>query len=148
MVEPLFDQLAEFYNLLEKAGTMPSTALVGDASLIPKASGNISYKNMRPITVLGLLHRVYAAIRLRKTLFAWQEAQLGDYPCMGCRKEASTKDFMWPLCLQLERHLLEGEETFGASCDLTKAFDQLPLGRSGFLWKSWIDYTFRRQSVP
>ena len=84
---------------------------------------------------LTLLHRVYAAIRLRKTLFAWQEAQLGDYPCMGCRKEASTKDLMWPLCLQLERHLLEGEEMFGASYDLTKAFDQLPLGRSGFLWK-------------
>ena len=27
MVEPLFDQLAEFYNLIEKAGVMPSTAL-------------------------------------------------------------------------------------------------------------------------
>ena len=135
IAEPLFDQLAEFYNLIEKAGVMPSTALVGDVSLIPKASGSISYKDMIPITVLGLLHRVYAAIRLRKTLFAWQEEQLDDYPCMGCHKEASTKDLMWPLCLQLERHLLEGEEMFGASYDLTKAFDQLPLGRSGFLWK-------------
>jgi hypothetical protein len=55
IAEPLFDQLAEFYNLIEKAGVMPSTALVGDVSLIPKASGSISYKDMRPITVLGLM---------------------------------------------------------------------------------------------
>eukprot|EP00435_Cladocopium_sp_Y103_P055216 s1703_g18.t1 len=134
-VAPFFDQLADFYNIMEAAGTMPSTSLVGDVSLIPKASGGISYKDMRPITVLGLLHRVYAAVRLRKTLFEWQEVQIGDYPCMGCRKNASTKDLIWPLCLQLERHLLEEEEMYGASYDLTKAFDQLPLGRAGFLWE-------------
>ena len=50
---PLFDQLAEFYNLMEKAGVMPSTALVGDVSLIPKASGRISYKDMGLIRFLA-----------------------------------------------------------------------------------------------
>eukprot|EP00438_Fugacium_kawagutii_P022288 Skav233968 [mRNA] locus=scaffold1008:488878:491145:- [translate_table: standard] len=53
---------------------------------------------------------------------------------MGCRQAAGTKDLTWPLWIQLERHLLEGEELFGASYDLAKAFDQLPLGNTGFLW--------------
>lgn len=90
---------------------------------------------MRPITVLGLIHRIYAAVRLRKTLFTWQELQIRDEACMGCRMKASTKDLTWPLCLQLERHLLTGAELFGASYDLSKAFDQLPLGNGGFLWQ-------------
>ena len=41
----------------------------------------------------------------------------------------------WPLCLQLERRLLTGAELFGASYDLSKAFDQLPFGHGGFLWQ-------------
>ena len=143
-VSPVFDQLAEFYNVMEAAGVVPSTSLVGDISLIPKASGGISYKDMRPITVLGLLHRIYAAIRLRKTLFDWQEALLGDLPCMGCRKDGSTKDLTWPLCLQIERNLLEGNEMFGAAYDLAKAFDQLPLGRNGFLWDIMEQLQFPR----
>ena len=134
-VSPFFDQLADFYNVMEISGVMPSVSLVGDVSLIPKSSGSISYKEMLPITVLGLIHRIYAAVRLRKTLFTWQELQIRDEACMGCRMKASTKDLTWPLCLQLERHLLTGAELFGASYDLSKAFDQLPLGNGGFLWQ-------------
>ena len=114
-VAPLYDQLAEVFNTMESAGVMPATSLIGDISLIPKASGSISFQAMRPITVMGLLHRVYAAVRLRKTLFSWQEAQFGDSPCMGCRLKCSTKDLVWPLCLQLEKNLLEGHEMFGVS---------------------------------
>ena len=134
-VSPFFDQLAEFYNVMEILGVMPSVSLVGHVSLIPKSSGSISYKDMRPITVLGLIHTIYAAVRLRKTLFSWQELQIRDAACMGCRMKASAKDLTWPLCLQLERHLLAGAELFGASYDLSKAFDQLPLGHGGFLWQ-------------
>lgn len=54
---------------------------------------------------------------------------------MGCRERASAKDLIWPLALQLERGLLEGTEVIGAIYGLSKAFDTLPLGSDGILWK-------------
>lgn len=132
---PLHAQLAEIYNLMESAGVVPSACRVGDVTLVPKSDKSLSYKEMRPITVLSVFHRVYAAIRLRKSLFQWQESLIQHMPCMACRPNASTKDLVWPLAVQLERSLLEGQPLVGASYDLSKAFDTLPLGSGGVLWR-------------
>lgn len=61
-VSPFFDHLAEFYNVMEISGVMPSESLVGDVSWIPKSSGSISYKDMLPITSLGLILTIYVAV--------------------------------------------------------------------------------------
>ena len=83
---------------------------------------------MRPITVMPILHRLYSAIRLRQTIFKWQEAVIencGDRAqgVAGCRQGASTKDLVYAASMMLERAIWEGDTITGVSYDLSKAFD-------------------------
>ena len=108
---------------------------------------------MRPITVMPILQRLYSAIRLRQTIFRWQEAVIercGDRAqgVAGGRQGASTKDLVYAASMMLERAVWEEDTITGVSYDLSKAFDTLPvqmgeqgtygpqgLNEEGFLWR-------------
>eukprot|EP00929_Paragymnodinium_shiwhaense_P090074 TRINITY_DN502_c1_g2_i1.p1 TRINITY_DN502_c1_g2~~TRINITY_DN502_c1_g2_i1.p1 ORF type:complete len:1109 (-),score=239.20 TRINITY_DN502_c1_g2_i1:399-3725(-) len=147
MVPELYESLAEVFTAVEAAGTMPSIARLADVSLIPKTGEAAHFTKMRPISVTATLHRLYAAVRLRKTLMPWQEQVAGSKPLMACRKEASTKDLTWMLALQMEADAWRGAPTKGAAYDLSKAFDTLPLGREGVLWEAMQRAGFPLQIV-
>lgn len=135
VVRLLWGQLADIFNAMEDSATVPSMCLAGDVTLIPKSSGSVAYNEMRPITVLSVVWRLYAGVRLRTELFDWQESFLEGVPCRGCRLQSSTKDLVWPLAVMMERASWEGHSVHGAAYDLEKAFDQLPMGEFGVGWR-------------
>ena len=72
--EPFFQEIADLLIQIEKWGLVPTVCATGDITLIPKDGYEPRYDQMRPITVMPILHRLYSAIRLRQTMFKWQEA--------------------------------------------------------------------------
>ena len=107
--ERLHDSLAEIFNAMEKAGVSPTVSHEGDVTLIPKGIEAAGVDNLRPITVLSSLHRVWAATRLEADLFQWQEGIIGELPLKACRKGVGTDDLACPLALYLERSRQGGE---------------------------------------
>ena len=109
---------------METASIAPSVPLVGDNALVPKSGGTLTYQGTRPTPVPSWLHRIYSAIRPRKSSFAGQNTAT-RLLVKGCKERA-----MWPVTLQS----LEGTKVIGAASDLCGAFDTLALGRDGILW--------------
>ena len=107
---------------MERSGVALPTSCVGDVSMIPKGEETNGVEGLRPITVLSILHRLYAASRLQSDLLDWQERVVKDLPLRACRPKNGTDDLLIPLALTLED---ADDELFGASYDLSKAFDSL-----------------------
>ena len=118
----VMDQLCILFEVMEKAGLALPTSCVGDVTMIPKGEETNGVEGLRPITVLSVLHRLYAAARLDSSLMEWQNKVVGDLPLRACRPKNGTDDLLIPLALALEE---VEEEMFGASYDLSKAFDSL-----------------------
>ena len=66
------------------------------------------------------------AVRLRKSLFTWQERVVEGMALCGCRMAASTKDLAWALAIMIEKSIWTGEDLSGAAYDFSKCFDLVP----------------------
>lgn len=119
----LLDQLAEFYNVVERTATWPHSLERAVVSLIPKGQGSRPL-DLRPISVMSVIYRVWAVRRLQD-LKGWQElwATSGQH---AFRADHSTEDVFWVLALQVEAALLDGRHLYGLKFDFAKCFDRLP----------------------
>ena len=129
--EEILEQLCQFFSIMEEVGLVPSTSLCGDISMIPNSQDKHGVDNLRPITVLSLVHRLWSGARLQATIFEWQEESLKGVNSKGCRPKASTKDLTVPLAIMLEVARDMEEEVHGSAYDLSKAFDTMPFDAEG-----------------
>ena len=98
----------------------------GDISMIPKSAKGTGVQNLRPITILAVLHRLWAATRLFSDVFEWQESIVKGFGLRGCRPNSTTHDLVLPLAMRTQRSRRRGRSLKGTSYDLAKAFDTMP----------------------
>ena len=82
--------------------------------------------SLKPLTVLGPLHRLYAPARSRPSLFDWQEVTMG--------RKASARDVSFPCAVLAEHCKVEGVDMYGTAYDLEKAFESMSTEVGCALW--------------
>ena len=123
--DALLSKLCELFHLIEETGRWPEDLALGLITCLQKdLEKPLTPKNTRPITVMPLVYRLWAATRMRQ-LISWQEtwvsASTVSYrPGLGC------EDLWMAEAIKVEKALLAGEELVGISLDFEKAFDNLP----------------------
>eukprot|EP00973_Karenia_brevis_P040424 5586703-Karenia_brevis.AAC.1 len=119
----LLDHLAELLNLIEDTGVWPQALQQCAVSLIPKTGGS-GPLDLRPISIMSSLYRLWAARRLQD-LKSWQEAWAtkGQH---AYRSGHRVDDIFWKLAVQIEDATLHGTPFFGISFDYVKCFDLIP----------------------
>eukprot|EP00973_Karenia_brevis_P057067 7939634-Karenia_brevis.AAC.1 len=81
-------------------------------------------EELRPISVMSVIYRLWAAVRLRDVI-VWQELWVNKAQ-HGARPGHSTEDVSWTLALRVEHALLTGSPLYGVNLDYRKCFDSLP----------------------
>ena len=117
--------LADLLNLVERTGTWPSSLAQGYISLIPKGEG-MHPTNMRPLSVLSNIYRVWAGIRLENVM-EWQEQWVHPY-AYGFRSHKGTGDAYTLLMTMVELSSITGSEFHVIGLDYVKCFDRVPQG--------------------
>ena len=72
---PWFSGLAILLNLVETSGTWPQGLLDAQIAMIPKADGDSASLGQRPLSVLPVVYRLWASLRLGH-LREWVEGWL------------------------------------------------------------------------
>eukprot|EP00660_Eupelagonema_oceanica_P019203 gene19203-biopygen19823 len=121
--EPLLELLAEFYNVVEREGRWPEALKRSLITLIPKGEGTEPL-NLRPISVMSPVYRLWAATRLRE-MIRWQERWIARGQ-KGFRQGYACSDVYYEIALQIEEAILCGKPLGGISWDYRKCFDLIP----------------------
>ena len=91
--------------------------------MLPK-DGGLGAEDLRPITVMSTLYRLWSATRVCSVL-QWQEGWAS--PClMGFQNLLGCEDVFWQMGLDIEEALLTARRLCGLSIDFSKAFDRVP----------------------
>ena len=120
----VIDSLCQLLSAVEQTGAWPSSIISGFTTLIPKSSETPETPtDLRPITVLSVLYRVWARIRACQLNVLWQElfAHKGMW---GGRTSRGAEPLLLDVALDLE--VTSAAHVAGLSFDLSKAFDRVP----------------------
>ena len=121
--DQLLEWLADLLREVERQGRWPLRLAEGYTALIPK-EGPPGPLNTRPLTVLSMVYRLWAGIRLEEAI-RWQEAWA--HPCaFGFRPARSALDGATVTQVLLELCRLKGWAVAGMSIDYVKCFDLIP----------------------
>ena len=121
--DQLLEWLADLLREVERQGRWPLLLAEGYTALIPK-EGPPGPLNMRPLTVLSMVYRLWAGIRLEEAI-RWQEGWA--HPCaFGFRPARSALDGATVTQVLLELCRLKGWAVAGMSIDYVKCFDLIP----------------------
>ena len=94
------DRLAVLLNTIEETGVWPQALAQGAVSLIGKGEGAEPLK-MRPISVMPVVYRLWAATRVREVL-QWQESWISS-KLHGFRPAHGVQDVWWTMAAKLEQ---------------------------------------------
>eukprot|EP00435_Cladocopium_sp_Y103_P067902 s395_g30.t1 len=122
--DEVFGLPPSLFACVETQQCWPDAMLYGFCSLIPKEAGDVSPLGQRPLGVMSVLYRLYAAFRLQDVI-QWQESVLHDSQ-FGFRPGHSTDDVHYSISLSIEEALLNGSPLIGLHFDYRKAFDLVP----------------------
>ena len=122
---PLLQILAEALQRVENEGVWPAALTRASICLIPKGSSDAApAPQMRPITIMSIIYRMWASTRLRQ-LKVWQEAWCSPSQ-HGFRVGHGCEDVLWRFGLLIEDALVGGGEIFTVHYDFAKCFDSIP----------------------
>ena len=74
----ILERIVVLFNCVEKIGRWPEALTLGLVSMIPKGEG-LRATDMRPITVMSALYRLWSAVRVSSVL-KWQDGWAS--PCL------------------------------------------------------------------
>ena len=119
----LLGWVADLLLEVERLGKRPARLAQGYTALIPKV-GPPGPLNTRPLTVLPMVYRLWAGVRLADAI-AWQEswahpAAFGFRPTRSALDGAAVTQFLLEVCC------LRGWAIAGVSIDYVKCFDLIP----------------------
>ena len=115
--------LADLFNTVLATGQWPSHLSSAFVSLLAKVPQPKGPKDARPITVLPSLYRLFGKIMTEKIFANW-EGVLPD-TLFGSVPGKCSMDAAWELASAIEESLAGGEDVFGVSLDLSKAYNTL-----------------------
>eukprot|EP00660_Eupelagonema_oceanica_P019581 gene19581-biopygen10780 len=141
--------LADMFNAVEHTGKWPISLRRSLITLIPKGEGADPLQ-LRPISVMSPIYRLWAAARLRDML-GWQERWIARGQ-KGFRPGFSCDDVYYDISLRVEEALLSGTPMGAVSWDYRKCFDLVPqeilLRLCMAAWRqSWRQHWLWRQSL-
>ena len=120
--------LLHFLNSIEATGDWPDVCMKAFVVCLAKKTGDITWKDVRPITVASLIYRVWGRMRTHKML-TWMNQQIGLVLPDVSLSEATT--LMWTRTIETICDAHESNRPCaGAVFDLVKAFNtfgRLPL---------------------
>ncbi len=119
----IFDRLVLILQLIETTGSWPTSTISGFTTLIPKGDSlPTGPAELRPVTVLSTLYRLWARIRVKQVSKAWES--IWHPGIWGGRPGRGPEPLLYELCLDMET---SADQLFGGlSFDLSKAFDRVP----------------------
>jgi exonuclease III len=118
----VIEHLCQFLNTVERVGRWPKALYQAYTALIPKSEQPPDLAtDLRPITVLGTVYRVWGRLRVGQ-LSGWQESWAHD-ELWGGRRGRGAEPLLLATALDIEEH---GNNMGGISFDLSKAFDRVP----------------------
>ena len=117
--------LINLFDVVETQGRWPDELCWAGITLIPKGEGG-NPLDLRPITVTPLVYRIWAAARTKQSMM-WQEQWIhsGQH---GARIHHSTSDALIKISVALEESIVNNTNMQGLAVDLSKAFDNVPVG--------------------
>ena len=122
--DAILEYLRVFFDLIEMKRVWPRALTVAAVTLIPKGEGGAPLAQ-RPISVMPVVYRLWAATRARHSL-PWQETWICEDQ-HGCRPQHGTSGVLLRVAAELEAAMLNGEAVAGLSLDFAKAFDNVPV---------------------
>ena len=123
LLDRLLSWLADLLREVELLGKWPARLAEGYTALIPK-EGSPGPPNTRPLTVLSMVYRPWAGVRLADTI-AWQES--GAHPAaFGFRLAGSSLDGAAGTQVLVEPCHLWRWAVAGMSIDYVKCFNLIP----------------------
>ena len=123
----IFESFVQLLQTCETSGRWPQPLVSGFCSLIPKSeeAPNTSL-DLRPITVLSSLYRIWARMRAQELTRHWQEGWIAD-GAHGGRQAHGAETVIFEVMSDLEG-ASANQHVAGLSFDLIKAFDRIPRG--------------------
>ena len=150
---PWFSGLAIFLELVETSGVWPQGLLDAYLAMIPKVDGDSTPLSQRPLSVLPVVYRLWASLRLGH-LREWVEGWLLQAVKSLCNGLSSVEAW-FSTALDIEEVLSGsgGDQLHVMVADVIKSFDtgdrsilDCALGRLGLLdWFRRVYFSFRRQ---
>ena len=124
----IVDPLSHIFNLSLKFGVVPSQFKIAKVSPVFKKGGNLeSLNDYRSINLLSIFSKILeklVSIQLKDYLF--QNDIIHPYQ-FGFQEENSTIHPMIHMLNKISNAMNKNEYTIGIFCDLTKAFDTVPV---------------------
>ena len=121
----VFTPFVQLLRVVETTGKWPQALVSGFCSLIPKTTdAPLSPLDLRPITVLSALYRIWARMRAKELTRTWQEGWIVS-GAFGGRSKRGAEALIYGVMSDLEA---SSDTVFvgGLSFDLVKAFDRIP----------------------
>eukprot|EP00971_Amphidinium_carterae_P065435 1296506-Amphidinium_carterae.2 len=115
--------LAALFNAMEKAEVMPRAMMTGWVKPIPKDGCVAAVGEVRPITLLSVVHRTWSSIRFAH-LQGWCDEIL-DVSQAAFRAGRSTKQELQSILMMMNNQLERASPTYLGQLDLSKAFPRL-----------------------
>ena len=130
--ESTLQHICDLFQTIESTKRWPSAAEFGRIALIDKGEGP-AIDAQRPLTILNLIYRLYAAFRLMD-VSTWVRDWV--HPSAGAAPGASVQDVWSMMALELEESFLNGTPLHGLSLDWHKCFDSMPRVVALELWRA------------
>ena len=116
--------LASMIHRAESDGGWPAQVLAGKVHSLAKTTNAATVSQFRPITVFGLIYRIWSSLQSRH-LLQWADSWT-DEGVFGNRRGRQASD-LWHLLLQHVEHAYATEQPLsGISADLEKCFKCIP----------------------
>jgi hypothetical protein len=123
----MFSHLASLLNLIEETGEWPTSLVTGYTTMLPKPDGPAvpGPMDMRPISVLPHIYRLYSKTRFRDSI-SWQAHWIHDRAFGGVPKR-SAETLASQVALAVEAAHSQSKLAGGISYDFAKSFDVIPV---------------------
>ena len=119
--EALVLVLLHILNFIEISGEWPDVCMKAFVVCLAKTTGEVTWKDVRPITVASMLYRIWGRMRTHKIL-TWMNQQIGLVLPDVSFSEATT--LMWTRTIEAISDAHESNRPCaGAVFDLIKAFN-------------------------
>ena len=119
------EAIARLLARVEETATWPQAVAEAFVAMIPKSSGGSRPQDLRPITVLDLVYRIWAKGVVRSWAPVLQGHLLGD-AAMGFRSQSTTLHLGQVLADVIEHQRKRKEGLWLVSFDVAKCFPTLP----------------------
>eukprot|EP00438_Fugacium_kawagutii_P003785 Skav219677 [mRNA] locus=scaffold4838:125390:128437:- [translate_table: standard] len=123
LVPSMVEVIIDIFHRARGCG-LPPWLMISKVFLVPKVTGASSISEMRPITVMSLLLRIWGKVTAKRLLQQWKYVLPPNI--VGAMPERSCSQLTLSNAVHIEGHLQLGWDAGGFSLDIAKCFNGFP----------------------